>query len=75
FTKIIERHESLRTHFDTIDGEPVQIVHDTVNFQMEIEENYSSSYEELIGEFVRPFDLSEPSLIRVKLVKRDTNHY
>ncbi|MCD8926411.1 condensation domain-containing protein, partial [Staphylococcus epidermidis] len=36
---------------------------------------YSSSYEELIGEFVRPFDLSEPSLIRVKLVKRDTNHY
>ncbi|MCD8926416.1 condensation domain-containing protein, partial [Staphylococcus epidermidis] len=36
FTKIIERHESLRTHFDTIDGEPVQIVHDTVNFQMEI---------------------------------------
>ncbi|WP_281887482.1 non-ribosomal peptide synthetase [Paenibacillus sp. YYML68] len=35
FRTLIERHETLRTSFEVVNGEPVQIVHDQVEFRME----------------------------------------
>ncbi|MGE5343536.1 MAG: D-alanine--poly(phosphoribitol) ligase subunit DltA [Candidatus Omnitrophota bacterium] len=35
FRKLIERHENLRTSFHMINDEPVQIVHENLNFQIE----------------------------------------
>jgi amino acid adenylation domain-containing protein len=63
FRQLIERHESLRTSFVPVNEEPVQRVHDHVEF--EIENNDS---------FIRPFDLSKAPLLRVGLMRREGNH-
>src|SRR6185436_12753990 len=36
FQEIVRRHETLRTTFTTVDGEPVQVVAPAGNFQLEI---------------------------------------
>ena len=73
FTKLIKRHESLRTSFAMIGEEPVQRVHNEVNFEIEI---YSpkpgaqgeQDLDSTISNFVRPFDLSQAPLLRVGLI-------
>jgi surfactin family lipopeptide synthetase B/lichenysin synthetase B len=60
FKKMIQRHESLRTSFHTIDHQPVQKVHDEVEFEIE--------YLAAADHFIRPFDLSCAPLLRVVVV-------
>ncbi|ERK83033.1 ATP-dependent isoleucine adenylase, partial [Bacillus amyloliquefaciens UASWS BA1] len=57
FRQLVERHESLRTSFETgPDGEPVQRIHDSVPFQLDEAESADA--------FVRPFCLEEAPLFR-----------
>jgi tyrocidine synthetase-3 len=63
FKRLIERHESLRTSFHMINNQPVQKVHDTVEFAIEYYDSQS----------VQPFDLSRAPLLRVGLVKTGEN--
>ena len=68
---LTNRHETLRTSFELIDGEPVQKVHDKIDFSidyLEIEED-KENIDKIIEEFIRPFDLSRPPLFRFMLVK------
>jgi len=37
--RLIERHESLRTSFQIVQGEPVQFIHDQVNFEIEYDQS------------------------------------
>ncbi|AEI43026.1 non-ribosomal peptide synthetase [Paenibacillus mucilaginosus] len=69
FTELIRRHEPLRTSFHTVDGEPVQQVHDTFDFRIEKVDGRSRSREEILASFNRPFDLSRPCLPQVGLAK------
>ncbi|MHC0621451.1 amino acid adenylation domain-containing protein [Paenibacillus sp. M.A.Huq-82] len=72
FQSLVDRHETLRTSFDTVDGEPVQRVHAAIEFQVEDIElpvNSLPSTDELVERFVRPFDLKTAPLFRVGLVK------
>ena len=66
FRQLIRRHESFRTSFETIDEEPVQRIHQTVDFAVEYVKHRD------LQAFVRPFDLSKAPLLRVGLI--ETGH-
>ncbi|UCH96114.1 MAG: SDR family NAD(P)-dependent oxidoreductase, partial [Candidatus Aminicenantes bacterium] len=74
FRKLIERHESLRTSFELVKGEPVQRIHYDVHFEIQYRDLCSSHNEDqapgsIVGNFVKPFDLSKVPLLRVGLIK------
>lgn len=69
FHTMIQRHESLRTSFDIIDGEPVQIVHDDIDFHVTYQEASEGELRDLAKAFVRPFNLKQAPLMRVGLIK------
>ncbi|MGD2093331.1 MAG: amino acid adenylation domain-containing protein, partial [Candidatus Aminicenantes bacterium] len=102
FRELIRRHDSLRTSFVSVNDNPVQRIHDRVEFKIEydrslvnghcslvncqgrgevsspikIEGNRPSLLEGTRGlaplfikEFIRPFDLSQAPLLRVRLIE------
>ncbi|MCP5046052.1 MAG: amino acid adenylation domain-containing protein, partial [bacterium] len=72
FQGLVKRHESFRTSFTMVDHQPVQRVHQAMEFEIEYKEIEKGDRElgELIDVFIRPFDLSSGSpLFRVGLVK------
>jgi amino acid adenylation domain-containing protein len=77
FNALIERHESLRTSFILVEGQPVQVVRQPGEVLMAIEHYGLSEGEEAdaFARFVRSFDLSAAPLLRVGLLKTDeTKH-
>ncbi|WP_434296523.1 non-ribosomal peptide synthase/polyketide synthase [Clostridium sporogenes] len=71
--KIIERHEAFRTSFHVIDGELVQKVSNNVKFSLEAVKESCKLEEkdrvnDLIKNFIKPFNLEEGSLIRAEVI-------
>ncbi len=81
FKTLIQRHDSLRTSFDFINGQPVQKIEDSLEFSMDYAEIdiLDGTDEEIIkqqvSEFIRPFDLSRAPLFRASLVKLASERY
>ncbi|MCP5048441.1 MAG: amino acid adenylation domain-containing protein, partial [bacterium] len=76
FKGLVERHESFRTSFRLVNGETVQIISPTVDFELDVHHPETPERaEQLVDEFVRPFDLSTSPLIRVRLVKVEHRKY
>ena len=73
FNEIIKNHESLRTSFHVISGNLVQKIEENVTFKV----NYifvDKFDENLIKDFIKPFDLTKAPLLRVAIViDKDNN--
>lgn len=77
FTEIVRRHEVLRTHFELIDGEPVQVValpeqqrlHLTDLSLLSSEERNRTAVNLSNTEARTPFDLGSGPLLRARLLK------
>ncbi|HLP58845.1 MAG TPA: condensation domain-containing protein, partial [Candidatus Deferrimicrobium sp.] len=72
FKELIYRHESLRTSFHMMASRAVQRIHDEVNFEVEYDE---TGDEEMIKNFIRPFDLSQAPFLRVRLLKKEKENH
>ncbi|MGG3806589.1 amino acid adenylation domain-containing protein, partial [Metabacillus fastidiosus] len=68
FRKLIERHEALRTSFAMVDGEPVQKIEKNVDFKVAYRKADVDRADDIINEFVRPFDLVKAPLLRVEIL-------
>jgi polyketide synthase PksJ len=74
FHKLILRHESLRTCFEIIDDEPRQLILQDFDFQPELF-TANGNEDEIIRQFIRPFDLNNDLLIRVGLIDMAPGDY
>lgn len=69
--KLIERHETLRTTFEMLDGVPVQRVYSPIptDFTVNYYETGEPEAREIVKHFVKPFDLGQLPLFRITVVK------
>ncbi|MHC5853144.1 amino acid adenylation domain-containing protein [Nostoc sp.] len=82
-TEIVQRHEVLRTSFCVVDESPIQVIHAHPQLTMQVrdwrqltEENQLSKATQLATEELQqPFDLSNPPLLRVKLLQLSDQSY
>ena len=65
---LIQRHETLRSSFHTINGEIVQKIHPETNFQLTYSEAAKDQVQSLVREFFQPFNLEKAPLLRVGLI-------
>jgi acyl carrier protein len=74
---IVERHESLRTHFEEVDGEPMQVIEPVLRMGVPVEDlsalEEAAQREQVMSELrqegARPFDLGRGPVLRMKLLK------
>jgi iturin family lipopeptide synthetase A len=74
FLQMIKRHENLRTSFHMIAGEPVQVICMDCDFILK-EYPAERDFKETLRQFIQPFDLSRPPLMRGGLIKWAQNSY
>ena len=73
--EIVKRHETLRTRFESVDGEPVQRIVPEVGFQLPVQdlsgrEGAEDKAAKLVNEQARrAFDLSRDLMLRAQLIK------
>jgi amino acid adenylation domain-containing protein len=83
FEEVVRRHESLRTTFAAVDGQPCQIIHPPQPLSLPILDLSQSSEQEreaqarrlIAEEAQRPFDLSAGPLLRVTLLKQEEEQH
>ena len=75
FQELIKRHESLRTSIEMRGNEAVQKIHEYQDVEFKLEYYEADSGEEIIKHFFHPFELTQPSLMRVRLIKLSETRY
>jgi len=83
FKEVVKRHESLRTNFVLIDGEPRQLIHNPEGYPLQVqisdvraEENPMEAALKIIEEDAKTaFDLEKDQLIRSRLLRVNDAEY
>jgi amino acid adenylation domain-containing protein/FkbM family methyltransferase len=79
FSTLVERHESLRTNFLTVDGKPRQRILNTRDIPLEFIDRTSDDLDEsvikeqILQDGLKPFDLEHEALIRCKVIELGVN--
>ena len=73
FNILINRHDALRTHFEIIDNNVVQIIDDYLDYKLTTDDANANDLNKIYTDFVKPFDLSKTPLFRTKLVKLENS--
>ncbi|MER3125338.1 amino acid adenylation domain-containing protein [Bacillus pumilus] len=74
--QLVDRHEAFRTSFDFVQNEPVQRIETNICIDIENIEGNGRDIQELMNDFIRPFDVGKAPLLRVGLVTVSVNvHY
>jgi len=81
--EVVRRHEVLRTTFEERDGDPVQIIHDSVPLDIPLTDLSALSEKEkeprareiARQDALKPFDLSKGPLFRIQLLKFAENDH
>lgn len=68
FNLLIQRHESLRTLFEIINGKPMQRVLQDFILDISYFDTIEEHVQQILEQFIRPFDLSQAPLLRVGLI-------
>ena len=72
FERIVARHDSLRAYFELKDGEPVQRIKEDVDIEVDFYD-WQGRDEGIevdpVAELIRPFDLSNPPLLRLVVAR------
>ncbi|WP_342381799.1 non-ribosomal peptide synthase/polyketide synthase [Myxococcus stipitatus] len=77
FSTLVARHEVLRTHFALHEGEPIQVIREPTEFPLQVmdlsalpdSERQEAVRREAVEAALRPFDLGQPWLLRVSLLR------
>ncbi|WP_426333525.1 amino acid adenylation domain-containing protein [Paenibacillus silvae] len=75
FRGLIARHETLRTGFEIVQGEAMQLIYEDVDFAIKCRHANEGEESEIIAAFIRPFDLAKPPLLRAELVELAAERY
>ncbi len=71
FQEIVSRHETLRTNFRVVDGQPSQIISDDCDVGINVvnASEADTANRIITEEALRPFDLASDRLLRVNLIR------
>ena len=69
FRELITRHEALRTSFNIVGDEPVQVIQEEFSFELGYLDSDETGLDLVLEGLVKPFDLAKAPLFRVCLVR------
>lgn len=75
FDLLIKRHEALRTSFELQEGLVVQRIHDNAEGNFTYREAEEADIEEIIDQFIVPFELDKAPLLRTCIVRTEQQNY
>lgn len=67
-SKLIDRHEGLRTSYHLVEGEIVQQIAEFVELDFTYFDGNGLNTQSIIEQFIRPFDLEQAPLLRVGII-------
>ncbi len=77
--EVIRRHEVFRTTFPTVDGDPIQVIHQATSLPLTVEdisgEGEDRAIELAAEESAKPFDLTVWPLLRIRLLKLGSEEF